>query len=189
LIDGVGAEDTWWWRNRKADRFHVDDHTRRMDLVVAAGKPVIAVDYVTKKRKIDEFFARCQARGYVPVRAKRDLGSVILDPKHLPGEGPTVSSVSPGDGAPLTEDPPTFTFGGDGTGWKVTFAGDAGFRTTKTFPGGKRWLKTAEYTPRPKHWRRIRRLAEKAGSDTIWWWVTANDAEGRLTTTRARRLD
>jgi cysteinyl-tRNA synthetase len=49
-----------------------------------AGKLVLVTDYVTKKSRIDDFYAKAEARGYVPYATVRDLNFLTINPGHEP---------------------------------------------------------------------------------------------------------
>ncbi len=187
-VDGIGAEDTWFSGNRRRGRA-ADAVTAWLDLFRDAGKPVLAVDYPTRRRKIDAFFARAEARGYVPYRGPRELDRMVLDPVHPPAGGPRAEILAPGDGADLEPDPaPAFRWTArDGAvAFRLSFTGDDSYRRVLDVPRGKRFLAETNFTPSRRLWRRFRRLARRHEAGEVHWWVTARDEEGRLRTTRAR---
>ncbi len=56
----------------------------RLDEFKTSGKPVLVTDYVTKTRQIDDFYARANAKGYVPYATRRDLDVLRVNRAHEP---------------------------------------------------------------------------------------------------------
>lgn len=56
----------------------------RLDEFKTSGKPVLVTDYVTKTRQIDDFYARANAKGYVPYATRRDLDVLRVNRGHEP---------------------------------------------------------------------------------------------------------
>ena len=98
-VDGIGAEDTWTVGNRTQTRYDTDHVTAWLDLFRDAGKTVLAIDYPTVTRRIDEFYARAEARGYVPFNPPRSLDRYVLNPTHPPSPAPIVTLTAPDDGS------------------------------------------------------------------------------------------
>lgn len=75
VIDGIGAEDTFYYGakdNNNLDRF------------VAKGKLVLVVDYLTTSAKIDDFYTRAEIKGYLPYATVRDLNVLTINKGHEP---------------------------------------------------------------------------------------------------------
>jgi cysteinyl-tRNA synthetase len=90
-VDGIGQEDAFYFDEE--DTLAVDGPLApqcetvlpALDRFVAAGKPVLAVDYLSRAAKIDDFYTRALRRGYVPFAApSRDLDSAAVVPGHPP---------------------------------------------------------------------------------------------------------
>ena len=190
-VDGIGAEDTWTVGNRTQTRYDTDHVTAWLDLFRDAGKTVLAIDYPTVTRRIDEFYARAEARGYVPFNPPRDLDRYVLNPTHPPAPAPTVTLTAPDDSSDvLAAAPPTFqwTASSDAVAFQIWFSGDDSFRRLLTLPGRTSYLATTSFTPERATWARILRLAANNGYGAIYWWVGALDASGHVRASRARRL-
>lgn len=86
-IDGIGAEDTFFFGDRDEnnplrpqrevigwlDRFH------------GAGLTVLAIDYLTAPAKIDTFRSLAAERGWLPYTSVRELDRLFEPPGHAPG--------------------------------------------------------------------------------------------------------
>jgi len=56
----------------------------RLDRSLAAGKPVLTIDYVTTPAHIDRAYAAARANGYVPFVTTRALDTFAVHPGHDP---------------------------------------------------------------------------------------------------------
>jgi len=184
-VDGIGAEDTWFNGNRRRSLDSTRPWVGWLDMFRDAGKTVLVIDYPKNRKKIDGLYARAEAKGFVPLAARRALDRLPDHARHVPGEGPTVISTAPANGAE-TDTAPTFRWqGSDGAvQYRVCFAGEPSLRKVKTF----KWQTGPEWTPSTKHWKKIARLAARHELDAVWWWVTARDASGRQRSDRLRVL-
>lgn len=190
-VDGIGAEDTWTVGNRGQTPYDTAHVTAWLDLFRDAGKTVLAIDYPTARRSIDAFYARAEARGYVPFNPPRALDRYVLNANHPPSPAPTVTLTAPDDASDVTATAaPTFqwTASNDAVAFQIWFSGDDSFRRWLTLPGGARFLTTTGFTPDRRTWARILRLAGNNGYDAVYWWVTALDANRHVRTSRARRV-
>lgn len=77
-IDGIGAEDSFFFGSRDVDNpFAPQTRTLQfLDTFRAAGKPVLAIDYLTHPTAIEQFRGAACERGYVPQVATRQLDSL-----------------------------------------------------------------------------------------------------------------
>jgi len=184
-VSGIGAEDTWFNGNRRRSLDATQPWVAWLDMFRDAGKTVLVIDYPKSRKKIDGLYARAEAKGFVPLAARRALDEVPHHARHVPGAGPRVTGTAPIDGA-TADAVPTFRWqGGDGAiEYRLCFAGEPSLRKVKTF----RWRAATEWTPSRKHGKKIARLAARNGRGAVWWWVTARDAEGRQRSGRARIL-
>lgn len=85
-IDAIGAEDTFFFGPRaNNNRFRPQEETI-VDLAVfqANGKPVLAVDYVTGRGRVNRFYGAASAQGYVPYATVRALDRVTINRGHEP---------------------------------------------------------------------------------------------------------
>ena len=85
LIDGIGAEDTWFEEDDPIDdaediRYKLEN----LDYVVEEGKTVLAVDYVREADHIAEFYAKARARGYIPYATVKDLDRMVVNEGYEP---------------------------------------------------------------------------------------------------------
>jgi cysteinyl-tRNA synthetase len=74
-IDGIGVEDLYYNEIAAIDAAETAERVRYLDEVLAAGKPVIVVDYVyagSRDAVVDDFRARATAAGYFPYAARID---------------------------------------------------------------------------------------------------------------------
>jgi cysteinyl-tRNA synthetase len=83
-VTGIGKEDTWYNDNLRQPSSYTAEVIGNLDVFKAAGKLVLVVDYVTQKSKIDDFYAKAEARGYVPYATVRDLDRLTINPGHEP---------------------------------------------------------------------------------------------------------
>ncbi len=76
-VNGIGTEDTFYFgdeeNNNDLDLAHADEVTPFLDQFVAAGKTVLAIDYVQDPAKVTDFYTRARAKGYIPYTSVRDL--------------------------------------------------------------------------------------------------------------------
>jgi cysteinyl-tRNA synthetase len=184
-VSGIGAEDSWFNGNRRRSLDSTRPWIAWLDMFRDAGKTVLVIDYPRNRKKIDGFYARAEAKGFVPLAAPRALDRMPDHARHVPGEGPRVVSVAPADDAEA-DAVPTFRWQGSegAVEYRVCVAGEPSLKKVVTF----RWQAAAEWTPSKKHGKKVLRLAAKQGHDAVWWWVTARDAEGRQRSGRLRKL-
>ncbi len=191
-VDGIGAEDTWTVGNGAQSRYHTDHVTAWLDLFRDAGKTVLTIDYPTSTKRIDEFYAFAEARGYVPHNPPRALDQYVLSSKHPPSPaGPSASLVAPPDSADaVTTTPLTFswTAAGGAVDYQVWFSGFDSFRQPLKLPSPTQFMTSTTYAPDARRWKKIVRLAGSNGYGAIYWWVIARDATGAVRSARARRL-
>jgi len=86
VIDAIGAEDTFYFGGHDENNpLRPQNYViKQLDQFVAAGKPVLAIDYLTKKSLINGFWKRATARGYVPYTTVRDLDRLMIPAGHAP---------------------------------------------------------------------------------------------------------
>ncbi|MFH0980298.1 MAG: endo alpha-1,4 polygalactosaminidase [Planctomycetota bacterium] len=85
-IDGIGAEDTFYFGDADEDNPY-DPQTETIDLLDryrAAGLLVLAIDYLTEPATIDDFYARARQPGWVPFCSTRDLAQLTINPTQPP---------------------------------------------------------------------------------------------------------
>jgi cysteinyl-tRNA synthetase, unknown class len=83
-VTGIGKEDAWYNDNRRQPSFYTAEVIKNLDVFKGAGKLVLVTDYVTQKSRIDDFYAKARARGYVPYATVRDLDFLTINPGHEP---------------------------------------------------------------------------------------------------------
>jgi cysteinyl-tRNA synthetase len=84
VVTGIGEEDVWYNGNTRQPWADTAAVLRHLDVFKHAGKVVFVIDYVTKSSLIDDFYAKAQARGYVPYATVRDLDVLTINPGHKP---------------------------------------------------------------------------------------------------------
>jgi len=84
VVTGIGREDTWYYSNTPQPSEETAQVTAYLDLFREAGKLVLVVDYVTQPALIDDFYAKAQAKGYVPYATVRSLDQLTINPGHEP---------------------------------------------------------------------------------------------------------
>ena len=86
-VDGIGQEDIYYGYDGD-DVMTPPAVTAEMesylDLFADAGKLVLTVDYATTQDRVDDAYAKSQARGYVPFCTVRDLDQLTINPGHEP---------------------------------------------------------------------------------------------------------
>ena len=85
-IDGIGAEDTFYFGDADEDNPYAPQ-TEVIDLLEryrSAGLAVLAVDYLTDEGSVDDFYARARDRGWVPYSTIRDLSVLTVNGTELP---------------------------------------------------------------------------------------------------------
>jgi cysteinyl-tRNA synthetase len=83
-VSGIGREDTWYDGDRANKASDVREVLGGLDRFKKAGKLVLCIDYVTKARTIDDFYAKAEAKGYVPYASDRDLDRLTINKGHEP---------------------------------------------------------------------------------------------------------
>ena len=83
-VSGIGKEDLFYNGNRRQPTGEVNWSVSHLDAFKDAGKPVLVTDYVTERPKIDAFYEKAQAHGYVPYATRRDLDVLRINRGHEP---------------------------------------------------------------------------------------------------------
>jgi len=84
IVTGIGQEDTWYEDNEPQPARHTNEVIAGLDVFKQAGKLVLVTDYVTRPELIDSFYAKAEAKGYVPYATVRDLDVLTINPGHEP---------------------------------------------------------------------------------------------------------
>jgi cysteinyl-tRNA synthetase len=88
VIDAIGAEDTFFYGDLDEDNPYQpqNDVILNLDGFVAAGKKVLATDYLSEGNAadIDTFYGLCKAHGFIPFAGSRNLDSLRINPGHEP---------------------------------------------------------------------------------------------------------
>ncbi len=83
-VTGIGREDTWYEDNDPQPSGHTAEVIAGLDVFAQAGRLVLVTDYVTRSELIDDFYARAEAKGYVPYATVRGLDALTINPGHEP---------------------------------------------------------------------------------------------------------
>lgn len=84
-VSGIGKEDLFYNGNRRQPSSETNYSVNRLDRFKEAGKPVLVTDYVTKKRRsINDFYGKAEAKDYVPYATRRDLDVLTINRGHEP---------------------------------------------------------------------------------------------------------
>jgi cysteinyl-tRNA synthetase len=83
-VSGIGAEDTWYNDNTPNRLADINETLANLDAFHNAGKPVLCIDYVTKRNLVDDFFAKANARGFAAYTSDRELDTLTIWPGHEP---------------------------------------------------------------------------------------------------------
>jgi cysteinyl-tRNA synthetase len=78
-IDGLFREDIWYNGNKHNRPAEIDETLRALQPLLKARKPVFAIDYVTKKDLMADFYARAGAAGLVPYATVRELDKLVVN--------------------------------------------------------------------------------------------------------------
>lgn len=81
---GIGKEDLFYVDNDPLPAASTAAAEANLDAFLRAGRPVLVIDYVTTQANIDDFYARAEARGYIPYATVRDLNVLTVNPSHAP---------------------------------------------------------------------------------------------------------
>ena len=84
-IDGVGQEEVFYGYdnkdNRKTPKKETDFFLAQLRVATKAGKPVLSIDYASKRNLIDDAYSRNAAAGFIPfVADRRGLDRVPVYP-------------------------------------------------------------------------------------------------------------
>jgi uncharacterized protein (TIGR01370 family) len=182
-ISGIGQEDTWFNGDKRQKPADTAEVTGFLDLVRAAGKPVLSIDYVRKQHNIDLFYSIAEAKGYTPYASVRNLDQLVVNLHHNPGTTNVPAVLAPADGAEVrTDSTPTFRWPKSGLLFWLNFAGDDAFTKVVTIPSTG--TASTNYTPTATEWAAVSKL----GGNRLWWWLTAQDGNQQLRSSLARRL-
>ncbi len=83
-VSGIGKEDTWYDGNTANKPADIADTLANLDLFKKSGKLVLTIDYVTRTRTINDFYAKSTAKGYIPYASTRDLDRLTINKGHEP---------------------------------------------------------------------------------------------------------
>lgn len=76
-INGIGAEDTFFYGDKDMNNEYSEENvqyiTPYLDRYRAAGKTVLAIDYLSKANKTKTFMTKCFEKGYIPLVSTRKL--------------------------------------------------------------------------------------------------------------------
>ena len=74
-IDGIGQEEIFYGfdnkDNRKTPKKETDNFLKQLAVAKAAGKPVLSIDYASKREFVDDAYAKNATAGFVPFVADR----------------------------------------------------------------------------------------------------------------------
>jgi len=180
-ISGQGGEDTWFRGDARQNRYQADAVVPPFDLVKAAGKAVLLIDYPGRASRVADFFDRAEAKGYGAYNSTRSLDRMTVHGAHPPSPGPTVALVSPGDGDSVSRSvAPAFTWSATGaTAYELHFSATTLLTKVTRLPRAKsEVLTTSSHTPAARDWARIAREARKGDGVTVYWWAVAVDGSG-----------
>jgi cysteinyl-tRNA synthetase len=81
-VDGIGAEDSFFFGEKDEDnRWAPQTETlAALDRFRAAGRVVLAVDYLTQTASARRFVEAARARGFVPYVGRRALDRLVIQP-------------------------------------------------------------------------------------------------------------
>jgi len=190
-ISGQGAEDTWFRGNARQSAAQAGSVVPMLDVVLAAGKAVLAIDYPSNARRIADFFDRAEAKGYGAYVGDRALDAMAIHPGHPPTPGPAVALVAPAAGATASATvAPEFDWSAIGaSGVELHFAGSSDLRTIKVLPRKRGVLLAGtSYTPTAREWKPLARLVRQGDRTTLHWWAVAVDASGARRSAPVRTL-
>ncbi len=83
-VSGIGKEDLFYYGNRCQPADEVRWSVKQLDRFKEAGKPVLVIDYVTERAKIDAFYRMAHSHGYVPYATRRALNVLTINRGHAP---------------------------------------------------------------------------------------------------------
>lgn len=83
-VTGIGREDVFYDDNAKVPAADWKNTVRDLKRFSAAGKVVWTIDYATQRSKLDDFYFRSEARGFVPYAATRELDELLTHFGHEP---------------------------------------------------------------------------------------------------------
>ena len=86
VIDAIGAEDSFFFGPRDNNNPYRPQRgtLKQLDRFAAAGKTVLAVDYLTRAQKIARFYRLASERGYLAYITRRDLDRLTVASGFVP---------------------------------------------------------------------------------------------------------
>lgn len=81
-IDAIGVEDVFFCGNKDENNPYKPDKwvINHLSKYLAAGKTILSVEYLTKKKKVKKYYKAAHRKGYIPLATKRDLNGVFFKP-------------------------------------------------------------------------------------------------------------
>ncbi len=76
VIDGIGNESTWYDDDRLREKEESDWEVRHLDMVIAAQKMVLGIEYATEQDKKCRFFEKAKQHGYAAFVTNRALDKI-----------------------------------------------------------------------------------------------------------------
>lgn len=85
-IDDIGADDTFYFGDADENNPLAPQEgvIGLLDTYRAAGLTVLAIDDLTRSGEIDDFYARCRARGWIPYCSLRALDRLTINAAQPP---------------------------------------------------------------------------------------------------------
>jgi len=83
-VSGIGKEDLFYNGNHRQPAAETSYSIRQLERFKEAGKPVLVTDYVTERPKIEAFYEKAHAHGYVPYATRRALDTLTINRGHAP---------------------------------------------------------------------------------------------------------
>lgn len=90
LINAIGAEDVFFYGNKAMNNKYnpQSDTLLLLDQFRDGGKKVLSIDYLTKKKKVKQYYTVARNRGYIPYATVRDLDRFIVNKAYPPDCAP-----------------------------------------------------------------------------------------------------
>ena len=84
VVTGIGQEDTWYNGNSRQPFAETLYTVHGLARFRDADKLVLCTDYCRRAARIDRFYSRAHAHGFVPYATVRDLDRLIVNAGHAP---------------------------------------------------------------------------------------------------------
>ena len=83
-VTGIGREDLFYDGDKKQSAGETKEALANLEIFRKAGKLVLVTDYVSRRKEVDDFYARAKEKGFIPYATRRALDRLTIHEGHEP---------------------------------------------------------------------------------------------------------